>query len=130
MTDESLGSVLREAREAMGYSVREAARCLGISASHLSFVELGRKAASEDLLAELADFLELDFHELMARSGRVSSEVEQYLMSHPTAGLLFECIAQKSVDEARLKRLIAQVERLPRKRARKANRSTKRRARA
>ena len=65
MTKKSLGSRIRELREEHDLSVREFAKQLdGISAAHVSDIELGRRFPSDDLLKRMARLLGVPFSEL------------------------------------------------------------------
>lgn len=61
-----LGSRLREARLAARISVRELARSVGVSASFVSQVELGRAAPSVGTLYAIASHLKLSLDDLMS----------------------------------------------------------------
>ncbi|HYL58488.1 MAG TPA: helix-turn-helix transcriptional regulator [Candidatus Acidoferrales bacterium] len=72
MKKETLGQVLRQRREAYALTQRELARKLGVKASHVAYLENGRRRPSLSLLARLADTLELDKQRL-------------FLLTHPEA---------------------------------------------
>jgi len=63
-----LGSVLREEREAAGYSQRALARAAGCSCSMISFAETGQRTPSLELLAEIAPVLGMPVWELIQRA--------------------------------------------------------------
>jgi transcriptional regulator with XRE-family HTH domain len=107
----TLGDTLRDARVALDVSLREVARQAKIAPSYLSDIENDRRVPAEELLGKLASLLQLDFDELMARAGRVGDDAERYLKQHPSAGVLFRRLAEKGVDEERLRELVEQVER-------------------
>jgi transcriptional regulator with XRE-family HTH domain len=60
MKKETLGQVLKQRREAYALTQRELAHKLGVKASHVAYLENGRRRPSLSLLARLADTLELD----------------------------------------------------------------------
>src|SRR5260370_40525719 len=60
MKKETLGQVLKQRRGAYAYTQRELARKLGVKASHVAYLENGRRRPSLSLLSRLADTLELD----------------------------------------------------------------------
>ena len=73
MKKETLGPVLKQRREAFALTQRELARKLGVKASHVAYLENGRRRPSLSLLARLADTLDLDKQRL-------------FLLTHPEAG--------------------------------------------
>jgi transcriptional regulator with XRE-family HTH domain len=70
-----LGAYLKERREALGFTQRELARQLGVKASHVAFLESGRRRPSLSLITRLADTLGIDHQELL-------------LLAHPEAKML------------------------------------------
>jgi transcriptional regulator with XRE-family HTH domain len=72
MREESFGKVLKEARLALGLSQQALARKLGVRASHIGYLEQGRRRPSLTLLNRLADTLGIDKEKL-------------FLLSHPEA---------------------------------------------
>ncbi len=75
MKKETLGSVLRRQREAFALTQRELARKLGVKASHIAYLENGRRRPSLSLLSRIADTLGLDKQRL-------------FLLAHPEARAL------------------------------------------
>jgi len=69
---ETLGQVLKQRRGAYAYTQRELARKLGVKASHVAYLENGRRRPSLSLLSRIADTLELDKQRL-------------FLLAHPEA---------------------------------------------
>jgi transcriptional regulator with XRE-family HTH domain len=65
-SEETLGNCLKERRLALGYTQRTLALQLGVEASHVAFIEGGRRRPSLKLIARLADTLGLDQQELFA----------------------------------------------------------------
>ncbi|HUA31971.1 MAG TPA: helix-turn-helix transcriptional regulator [Candidatus Binataceae bacterium] len=72
---ESLGSVIKQRREAFALTQRELAQKLGVKASHIAYLENGRRRPSLSLLARIADTLDLDKQRL-------------FLLTHPEAEAL------------------------------------------
>ena len=72
MKKETLGQVLKQRRGAYNYTQRELARKLGVKASHVAYLENGRRRPSLSLLSRIADTLELDKRRL-------------FLLAHPEA---------------------------------------------
>src|ERR1700674_140165 len=72
MKKETLGQVLKQRRGAYNYTQRELARKLGVKASHVAYLENGRRRPSLSLLSRIAETLELDKKRL-------------FLLAHPEA---------------------------------------------
>lgn len=60
-----LGEFLKTRREALGLTQRALAQKLGVEASHVAFIESGRRKPSLKLVARVADTLGLDRQELL-----------------------------------------------------------------
>jgi transcriptional regulator with XRE-family HTH domain len=71
----TLGHVLKSRRESMELSQRELARRLGVKASHVGYLETGRRRPSLSLLSRLGDVLGLEREPL-------------FLLAHPEAKAL------------------------------------------
>lgn len=107
----TLGDTVRDARvEKKKLGLREAAKSLDIAPSYLSDIETDRRAPSDDVLRRLADVLDLDFDDLMARSGRVGERAERLLKREPAAGVLFRRLAETGATGDDLERLLKQYE--------------------
>jgi transcriptional regulator with XRE-family HTH domain len=72
MKKETLGSVLKERRNEFALTQRELAAKLGVKASHIAYLENGRRRPSLSLLGRIADTLDLDRRRL-------------FLLAHPEA---------------------------------------------
>jgi transcriptional regulator with XRE-family HTH domain len=113
MADEmSLGEFIRRTRLERGMRLRELARRLDVTPSYVSDIENDRRTPSEDVLRRIADVLDLDLDELLARSGRIGSDAERYLRRTPTATTLFRRISQQNLTEDQLTGLLNQVDEL------------------
>ncbi len=75
MKKKTLGEVLKARREAMGLTQRELAAKLGVKASHVAYLENGRRRPSLSLLGRLANVLSLEKEPL-------------FLLAHPEARAL------------------------------------------
>lgn len=75
MKKRTLGEVIKERREAMGLTQRELAAKLAVKASHVAYLENGRRRPSLSLLGRLADVLGLEKEPL-------------FLLAHPEARAL------------------------------------------
>ena len=113
MPPRSLGQVIQQARTGR-YKLREFARLLNVSPTHLSDVENNRRLPSEDLLLQFAQRLDLDFDRLMAMVGRVPQEARRLFEKHPEAVSLFRKVS--TLDPADLKKLEETADDLVRKR--------------
>jgi transcriptional regulator with XRE-family HTH domain len=79
---DEFGGFLKTRRIAMGLTQRLLARKLGVEASHIAFIEGGRRRPSLKLVARIADILRLDRQEVLVRAhpdarafiGRVNSK--------------------------------------------------------
>jgi len=78
----TLGSFIRNARHNKKIGLRELARTMNISASYLSRVENDlERIPSEEVLADLADELSLEFAQLCFIAKRMPFEIEAMLFS-------------------------------------------------
>jgi transcriptional regulator with XRE-family HTH domain len=111
----TLGDVIREARTPKG-SLREYAKKLEITPSYLSDIENDRRIPAEDVLRKIAEELDLDFDELMARAGRLGEDADRYMRKHPTAGVLFRQLSDSNLPEDDLAKLLKKAEDLAKKR--------------
>jgi transcriptional regulator with XRE-family HTH domain len=119
ISNQSLGDLIREARVAKGFGLRELARKIGKTPSYLSDIENDRRVPAEDVLQDLARMLDMDFDELMARAGRFGEEAVRYMMKTPAAGMLFRKISEHKLPGEQLQELAARVEQLAKKKRRR-----------
>jgi transcriptional regulator with XRE-family HTH domain len=111
----SLGDLIREARTPKG-SLRDFAKKLDITPSYLSDIENDRRIPAEEVLRRIAELLELDFDELMAKAGRFGEEADRYMRKHPTVGVLFRKLSDSKTPDDDLAKLLKKAEELARKR--------------
>ena len=97
-----LGETIREARLAR-FKLREFARILDVSPTHLSDVENGRRVPSEELLTQIATHLELDLDQLLAAAGRVPEDTRRFIENNPQAISLFRKVS--TLDSRQLEQL-------------------------
>lgn len=83
MPDENLGIRLREARLRRGFSLRSVAQALGVSASLISQVEIGKTQPSVATLYALANHLEVSLDEILGLALGESRESGQRGISSP-----------------------------------------------
>ncbi len=82
---EQFGAFIRRKREEQGeYGLREMAKKIGISPTYLSKCERDEfPPPSEDRVREIAKILGCDVDDLLARAGRVSSDISDIIKRHP-----------------------------------------------
>jgi transcriptional regulator with XRE-family HTH domain len=70
-----LGETIRRHREALRLTQRSLAQRLGVEASHVAFIESGRRKPSLKLVARLADVLGLDRQDLLFQAHPEAKEL-------------------------------------------------------
>ncbi len=105
----SLGDLVREVRIARSLSLREVAKRVRISPSYLSDIENDRRVPAEDVLRVLGKELDLDFDDLMARSGRLGHDAVRYMSKMPAAGVLFRQLSEENAPEEVLEKLLEKL---------------------
>lgn len=86
MTDEQFGAFIRRVREAKEIGLREMAKKIEVSPTYLSKVERDEFAPpAEDRVKAIAAILDLDADDLLARAGRVSSDISRIIKRQPVA---------------------------------------------
>ena len=79
MSDEKFGAFVRRHREAKEIGLREMAKIIGVSPTYLSKVERDEfPAPAEDKVKAIAKIIDCDADYLMARAGRLSSDIGGY----------------------------------------------------
>ena len=94
-------------REAKGIGLREMAKKIGVSPTYLSKVERDEfPPPAEDKVRAIAKIIECDADDLLARAGRVSSDITDIIKRHPVqlAALLRTTKGLTAEDIARLTR--------------------------
>ncbi len=79
----SFGSYLRRIRRSKGLTQRDLAKRVGVNYTYLSKVENdtpGFSSLSEDTLLRMAQALEVDPDEMIARSGKIPSDIRRILV--------------------------------------------------
>lgn len=79
---ENFGPFIRERREATGMSLRDLAKAAGVSPTFMSKVETENWKPKEEKLRKIAQILGLDENDLVARAGRVPSELSDIIKGH------------------------------------------------
>lgn len=80
---QSIGSYLRELREARRRSLRSAAADLGVAASHLSRIERGERNASRETTERIATYYRIDLEPMQLADGQVPLDIARILLEHP-----------------------------------------------
>lgn len=104
---EKFGAFIRREREAREIGLREMAKIIGVSPTYLSKIERDEFAApAEDKVKAIAKILGCDADDLLARAGRVSSDISDIIKRQPVelAALLRTTKGLKAEDIARLAR--------------------------
>ncbi len=111
----AIGDVLRAKRvEKLGKGLREMAKLLDIAPAHLTDLEKGRRAPSNDLLLRIARTYDIDEATLRAGWGKAQAEVSTIASSNPTnAEKVPELLrAARNLDAKQWDTLIAQAQRM------------------
>lgn len=113
MSREKFGEFVRREREAKEIGLREMAKMIGVSPTYLSKVERDEfPPPAEDKVKAIAKIINCDADELMARAGRVSSDLSDIIKRRPielaallrtTKGLMAEDIARLATDAQKAK---------------------------
>jgi transcriptional regulator with XRE-family HTH domain len=104
---ERFGAFVRREREAREIGLREMAKMIGVSPTYLSKVERDEFAPPvEDKVKAIAQIIECDADNLLARAGRVSTDISDIIRRHPVelAALLRTTQGLTADDIARLAR--------------------------
>jgi transcriptional regulator with XRE-family HTH domain len=81
---EKFGAFVRRQREARDIGLREMAKMIGVSPTYMSKVERDEfPPPAEDRVRAIAKVIECDTDDLLARAGRVSSDVTDIIKRHP-----------------------------------------------
>ena len=104
---EQFGEFVRRAREAKEIGLREMAKMIGVSPTYLSKIERDEfPPPAEDKVRKIAEIIGCDADELLARAGRVSSDLSDIIKRRPVqmAALLRTTKGLTADDMARLAR--------------------------
>jgi ribosome-binding protein aMBF1 (putative translation factor) len=84
MSGERFGAFVRREREAKEIGLREMAKMIGVSPTYLSKVERDEfPPPVEDKVKAIAKIINCDADELLARAGRVSSDLSDIIKRRP-----------------------------------------------
>ena len=104
---EKFGAFIRREREAREIGLREMAKKIGVSPTYLSKVERDEfPPPAEDKVKAIAKVIGCDTDDLLARAGRVSTDISDIIKRHPVelAALLRTTKGLTAGDIARLAR--------------------------
>ena len=104
---EKFGAFIRREREGKEFGLREMAKMIGVSPTYLSKVERDElPPPAEDKVRAIARIIGCDADDLLARAGRVSSDIAEIIKRHPVelADLLRTTKSWTADDLARLAR--------------------------
>jgi len=107
MAVEKFGQYVRREREAKEIGLREMAKIIGVSPTYLSKIERDEfPPPAEDKVRAIAKIIKCDPDDLLARAGRVSSDISEIIKRQPVelAALLRTTKGLKVEDIARLAR--------------------------
>jgi ribosome-binding protein aMBF1 (putative translation factor) len=105
---EKFGAFIRRERETKEIGLREMAKMIGVSPTYLSKVERDEfPPPAEDKVKAIAKIIGCDTDDLLARAGRVSTDISDIIKRHPVelAALLRTTKGLTSDDIARLAQL-------------------------
>ena len=109
---EKFGAFIRREREGRKIGLREMAKMIGVSPTYLSKVERDEfPPPAEDKVRAIAKIIECDVDDLLARAGRVSTDISDIIKRHPVelAALLRTTKGLTADDIARLARDVQKV---------------------
>jgi transcriptional regulator with XRE-family HTH domain len=107
----TLGERIRELREERDISVREFARVLGgVTAAHISDIELGRRYPSDALLGKIAAALGVELAELQRYDRRAPvDDLKRRAEADPTYGFALRKLVEHDISAEELLRLIREM---------------------
>lgn len=104
---EKFGAFIRRERQARELGLREMAKIIGVSPTYLSKIERDEfPPPAEDKVRKIAEVIGCDADELLARAGRVSSDLSEIIKRRPVelAALLRTTKGLTAEEMARLAR--------------------------
>src|SRR5208282_2146430 len=84
MSEQRFGAFIRREREGKEIGLREMAKMIGVSPTYLSKIERDEfPPPAEDRVRAIAQVIGCDADDLLARAGRVSSDITDIIKRHP-----------------------------------------------
>src|ERR1700692_3627188 len=81
---EKFGAFIRREREAREIGLREMAKIIGVSPTYLSKIERDEfPPPAEDKVKAIAEIIGCNAHDVLARAGRVSSDISDIIKRRP-----------------------------------------------
>ena len=104
----TLGQRIRELRDHKDLSLRDFAKKLGgLSAAHLSDIELGRRFPSEELLVKMAHSLDTTIEDLRGYDSRPPvDEFKKLAEANPAYGFALRRMVEKKITSEDIEKLI------------------------
>lgn len=100
--DDSFGQRIQRLRRRAGLTQRQLAGKLGIDFTYLSKLENGRgEPPSEDLVRRMAEEFGIDAEELLAKAGKLPSELRERAQEDVQFATLLRALPRLSEDELR-----------------------------
>lgn len=107
-TMKTLGQYIRELRDTPDISLREFAQKLGLSATFISDVELGKRHPSDEVLSKMAKILGKPLSDFKKYDTRPPvDEMKQIAASDPGYAFAFRQVIEKKVSPEELLKLVA-----------------------
>ena len=83
---EKFGATVRREREKLEIGLREMAKKIGVSATYLSKIERDEfPPPAEDKVRKIAEIFDCDVDQILARAGKVSSDLSEIIRERPRA---------------------------------------------
>jgi transcriptional regulator with XRE-family HTH domain len=112
VSSEKFGAYIRDNREAQGMSLRDLAKAAGVSPTFMSKVETENWKPKEEKLRKIAQVLGLDGSDLVARAGRVPSDLAEIIKEHGARPELEALLrTTKRFSSEQMGKLVQQAER-------------------
>lgn len=98
---ENFGAFIRRERKAREIGLREMAKLVGVSPTYMSKVERDEfQPPAEDRVRAIAQIIQCDADDLLARAGRVSTDITDIIKRRPVElAALLRATVGMSVDE-------------------------------
>jgi transcriptional regulator with XRE-family HTH domain len=115
MSEMKFGAFVRHEREAKDIGLREMAKMIGVSPTYLSKIERDEfPPPAEDKVKAIAKIIGCDADDLLARAGRVASDLSDIIKRHPReiAALLRTTKGLSADDMAKLARQAQRAQRI------------------